>query len=80
MEYIWVSWPPIVTVSTGTSPTMATEEKKSQPNSLREAEDQVQKVLDNMTEPLQALLYKILYNQGMRLTSAEDMVRRTFKA
>lgn len=61
-----------------TAPTAQVEEKPALP-SLKEAEDVIQRLLDGLSSPMRALLYRVQYREGMRISGAEDLVRRSFK-
>ena len=47
--------------------------------SLKDAEDKIVQILSELDEPMQNLLYKILYVSGIRIEGAELIVRKNFK-
>ena len=47
--------------------------------SIKEAEDKIVQILGELDEPMQNLLYRVLYLKGIRIEGAELIVRRNFK-
>lgn len=83
MPPVGTSVPPGIPVIRGwpissTAPTVAVEEKPALP-SLKEAEDEIKGLLDRLSPPMRALLYRVQYREGMRISGAEDLVRKSFK-
>lgn len=64
------------------SPITTTESASGKP-SLKEAEDKISKWFQDQKEAereaIKALVYRILYNEGLRINRAEQVITKSFK-